>query len=164
MADTPTLPALNDAVRRANDVVFGLHHGSTPQAFTAAADALSAALAIARDLSRPNGPTGCQRHPQGAVDPADDGCLICNIHRARANRPATAPTVRHRTTARPPDPPSPAYTAAAAAPARLPDLGTALIERARADLGDDAPYEELVIHAHRRATVRPADAHTRRKV
>lgn len=141
----PTLHALNDAVRRAGSLVFDLHDTAPPAAFREAADALSAALAIARDLSRPNGPTGCQRHPQGAVDPEDDGCLICNVHRDRARRPATVPTVRHR---RDPQPRSNAYRQAAAYLATLPDLGSAAIEDARAELGRAATYEQLAVHAH----------------
>ncbi|MFD0853100.1 hypothetical protein ACFQ07_12745, partial [Actinomadura adrarensis] len=41
----------------------------------------------------------------------------------------------------------PAYQAAAERLLYLPDLGAALIQRARQELGEDTPYERLVIHA-----------------
>lgn len=54
---------------------------------------------------------------------------------------------RTRATVPPPPEPSPEYAAAAATLARHPDLGAAAIEAARAELGQEATYEQLVLHA-----------------
>lgn len=152
-----TLKDLNAAVGKAGRTVFDLGHSSPPEAFDAAADELYAAFVIARDLARPNNVTGCADHPQGAVDTrAPDGwgrCLVCNTHRRRAERPDHAEQATEvRKAGRLPAPrpyatTSPEYAKAAAKLSYLPDMGGASIEAARVQLGPDARYEELVLHA-----------------
>jgi hypothetical protein len=143
-----TLRDLNDAVRKAGNTVFELHLGSTPEQFEEATDELFAAFTIARDLSRPGNVTGCQEHPQGAVDPnpgpGESECLVCNTYRRRGER-------RRRRLLQPESrtssEQSPEYVDAAARLGRMPDLGSASITAARRGLGDNAAWEDLVIHA-----------------
>lgn len=93
-----TLRDLNAALGKADRIVFDLHIESPPEAFDQAADALYAAFELARTLARSPSVTGCERHPQGAIDPLPpDGwgkCLLCNDHRRRATRPATPTPTR----------------------------------------------------------------------
>jgi hypothetical protein len=148
------LRELNDAVRSAGHMVFELHADSPATAFDDAADALAKALAVARDLARPNA-TGCSDHPGGPVDPTPGDhkgrCLLCNVYAAhgRTNRPYL--DIRYNTGSgrrgtladTPPD-----YDRARAYLATLPDFGAALVDQARAALGDDTLNQQLVIAAY----------------
>ena len=85
-----TLDELRDATETAQAAVQELTTESTPAAFERAADAIAAAHAMARGLATPPNITGCDEHPQGAVEPAPpegwSRCLICNTRRRRAQR------------------------------------------------------------------------------
>ena len=103
--------------------------------------------------------------PAPPPDVADDPIRYINYLRDARRRTANGETTRPQAERRPRPfvdirnslparKPSterdPQYVAAQAYLANLPDLGVALVDQARAQHGD-APYEDLVIHAHQTA-------------
>ena len=80
-----------------NTAVGGLYGDSHPAEFDATSDAVYLLFNIARNLAPARTYTGCERHPNGAIDPeAPQGwtrCLLCNEARRVGTNPANIPPV-----------------------------------------------------------------------
>jgi len=80
-----------------NSGLSGLYNDSHPAEFDATSDAVYVLFHIARNLAPARTYTGCERHPNGAIDPEPPQgwtrCLLCNEARRLGTNPANIPPV-----------------------------------------------------------------------
>ncbi|MFI5534526.1 hypothetical protein ACIA8O_38925 [Kitasatospora sp. NPDC051853] len=89
------LAELRTKLASVGDAVTNLWNDAHPAEYEDVADELYAAFRTAANLAPPKSHTGCDIHPDGAVDPeAPQGwarCLLCNEARRRGMRPSDVP-------------------------------------------------------------------------
>ncbi|WP_457030814.1 hypothetical protein [Kitasatospora sp. P5_F3] len=91
------LAELRAKLAATDDVVRNLWNGAHPTEFELVADGLWVAFTAARSLAPAKTYTGCDRHPNGAIDPEPPRgwtrCLICNEARRLSTTGSLVPPV-----------------------------------------------------------------------
>ncbi|MEV6650207.1 hypothetical protein [Streptomyces sp. NPDC051219] len=103
------LSELRGKLGSVGDQIRELYDGAYPMEYDAVADALYSAFQSAAGLAPVKSYTGCEIHPNGALDPeAPEGwgrCLLCNDRRRRGERSVPAAGSQRRLGYPVPDPP-----------------------------------------------------------
>ncbi|MBT2493106.1 hypothetical protein J7E96_32285 [Streptomyces sp. ISL-96] len=103
------LSELRGKLGSVGDQISDLYDGSHPLEYEPIADTLYVAFKTAAELAPVKSYTGCDLHPNGAIDPeAPNGwgrCLLCNDRRRRGERSVPAPAEQRRLGYPVPDPP-----------------------------------------------------------